>query len=45
MPIGENDALKPAMTATLSCDHRALDGATGARFLAALQEALNTFGV
>lgn len=31
----------PAMTATLSCDHRAVDGASGARFLAALQEALD----
>ena len=29
------------MSATLSCDHRALDGASGARFLAALQDALN----
>lgn len=31
----------PALTATLSCDHRAIDGASGARFLAALQEALD----
>ncbi len=31
----------PAMTVTLSCDHRAIDGAEGARFLAALQDALN----
>lgn len=31
-----------AMTVTLSCDHRAIDGAQGARFLAALQDALNT---
>lgn len=30
----------PAMNATLSCDHRALDGAAGARFLQALQKAL-----
>jgi pyruvate dehydrogenase E2 component (dihydrolipoamide acetyltransferase) len=30
----------PAMTATLSCDHRALDGATGARFLQAVQVAI-----
>lgn len=28
------------MTATLSCDHRAIDGATGARFLAALRQQL-----
>jgi pyruvate dehydrogenase E2 component (dihydrolipoamide acetyltransferase) len=31
----------PAMTVTLSCDHRALDGAEGARFLGALQDALD----
>lgn len=30
----------PAMNATLSCDHRAIDGATGARFLQELQKAL-----
>jgi pyruvate dehydrogenase E2 component (dihydrolipoamide acetyltransferase) len=30
----------PAMNATLSCDHRALDGAAGARFLQALQKSL-----
>ena len=29
------------MTATLSCDHRAIDGASGARFLTSLQDALN----
>lgn len=31
----------PAMAACLSCDHRALDGAAGARFLQSLQEALD----
>jgi pyruvate dehydrogenase E2 component (dihydrolipoamide acetyltransferase) len=30
----------PAMNATLSCDHRALDGAAGARFLQTLQKVL-----
>lgn len=38
---GADDELAPAMTATLSCDHRAIDGAAGARFLAAFQDALN----
>ena len=28
------------MTVTLSCDHRAIDGATGARFLAAFKQAM-----
>ncbi|HKJ15944.1 MAG TPA: dihydrolipoamide acetyltransferase family protein [Xanthomonadales bacterium] len=32
----------PAMAACLSCDHRALDGATGARFLESFQQALNS---
>lgn len=30
----------PAMNATLSCDHRAMDGVQGARFLQALQKTL-----
>ena len=40
-PLDLGDGPVPAMTATLSCDHRAIDGAEGARFLAALQEALD----
>ncbi|MEM1412220.1 MAG: dihydrolipoamide acetyltransferase family protein [Pseudomonadota bacterium] len=40
-PLDLGDGPVPAMTATLSCDHRAIDGAEGARFLTALQEALN----
>jgi len=39
--IGKGDELVPAMTVTLSCDHRAIDGAAGARFLGAFQDALN----
>lgn len=31
-------ALAPMMHVTLSCDHRAIDGAVGARYLAALKE-------
>jgi pyruvate dehydrogenase E2 component (dihydrolipoamide acetyltransferase) len=31
-------AVRPMMTLTLSCDHRALDGARGAQFLGALAE-------
>ena len=40
-PLDLGEGPVPAMTATLSCDHRAMDGAEGARFLAALQEALD----
>lgn len=41
-PIDLGEGAVPAMTATLSCDHRAVDGAEGARFLVALQDALNS---
>jgi pyruvate dehydrogenase E2 component (dihydrolipoamide acetyltransferase) len=40
-PLDLGEGPVSAMTATLSCDHRAVDGAEGARFLAALQEALD----
>jgi pyruvate dehydrogenase E2 component (dihydrolipoamide acetyltransferase) len=40
-PLDLGDGPVPAMTVTLSCDHRAVDGAEGARFLAALQDALD----
>ncbi len=40
-PLDLGEGPVPAMTATLSCDHRAIDGAEGARFLAALQESLD----
>jgi pyruvate dehydrogenase E2 component (dihydrolipoamide acetyltransferase) len=40
-PLDLGDGPVPAVTATLSCDHRAVDGAEGARFLEALQEALD----
>jgi pyruvate dehydrogenase E2 component (dihydrolipoamide acetyltransferase) len=35
---GENDwVVAPVMVATLSCDHRVVDGAVGAQWLAALK--------
>jgi len=39
-PVVENDAvaIKTMMTVTLAVDHRAMDGAIGARFLAAFKE-------
>lgn len=40
-PLDLGEGTVPAMTVTLSCDHRAVDGAEGARFLAALQDALD----
>jgi pyruvate dehydrogenase E2 component (dihydrolipoamide acetyltransferase) len=42
-PWADGDAVvvRPVVTATLSGDHRATDGATGARFLHAIDEALH----
>ena len=39
---GEGDRIevRPRMKITLSCDHRAIDGAVGAAFLASLKDAL-----
>jgi pyruvate dehydrogenase E2 component (dihydrolipoamide acetyltransferase) len=36
--VGGRPAVQPTMVLTLSCDHRALDGARGAQFLGALAE-------
>jgi pyruvate dehydrogenase E2 component (dihydrolipoamide acetyltransferase) len=36
--VNGQPVVQPAMVLTLSCDHRALDGARGARFLGALAE-------
>ena len=33
VPVNGRPAVQPSMTLTLSCDHRAVDGARGARFL------------
>ena len=41
-PLDLGDGAVPAMTATLSCDHRAIDGATGAKFLATLKRTLES---
>ncbi len=38
VPVNNQPAVQPMMVLTLSCDHRALDGARGAQFLAALAE-------
>jgi pyruvate dehydrogenase E2 component (dihydrolipoamide acetyltransferase) len=38
VPINGQPAVAPMMVLTLSCDHRALDGARGAQFLGALAE-------
>jgi pyruvate dehydrogenase E2 component (dihydrolipoamide acetyltransferase) len=40
--VGEGDRIevRPRMKVTLSCDHRAIDGAVGAAFMAALKDAL-----
>jgi pyruvate dehydrogenase E2 component (dihydrolipoamide acetyltransferase) len=38
VPINGQPAVQPMMVLTLSCDHRALDGARGAQFFATLAE-------
>jgi pyruvate dehydrogenase E2 component (dihydrolipoyllysine-residue acetyltransferase) len=38
VPLNGQPAVQPTMVLTLSCDHRALDGARGAQFLGALAE-------
>ena len=38
IPVDGTPAVQPTMVLTLSCDHRALDGARGARFLGALAD-------
>jgi pyruvate dehydrogenase E2 component (dihydrolipoamide acetyltransferase) len=34
VPVSGQPAVRPMMTLSLSCDHRVVDGARGARFLA-----------
>lgn len=41
---GGEVATATVISATLSCDHRAIDGAVGAQFLAALQREIETLG-
>ena len=36
--VGGQPAVQPTMVLTLSCDHRALDGARAAQFLGALAD-------
>jgi pyruvate dehydrogenase E2 component (dihydrolipoamide acetyltransferase) len=38
VPVDGQPAVQPTMLLTLSCDHRALDGARGAQFLGALAD-------
>jgi pyruvate dehydrogenase E2 component (dihydrolipoyllysine-residue acetyltransferase) len=38
VPVNGQPAVQPTMVLTLSCDHRALDGARGAQFLSALAD-------
>jgi pyruvate dehydrogenase E2 component (dihydrolipoamide acetyltransferase) len=38
VPVDERPAVQPMMTLTLSCDHRAIDGARGAQFLQTLAD-------
>jgi pyruvate dehydrogenase E2 component (dihydrolipoamide acetyltransferase) len=38
VPVDGQPGVRPMMTLTLSCDHRVVDGARGAQFLAALAE-------
>ena len=38
--LGEEEVVATMMTATVSCDHRVIDGATGARFMQALKQVI-----
>jgi pyruvate dehydrogenase E2 component (dihydrolipoamide acetyltransferase) len=38
IPVDGQPAVRPTITLSLSCDHRVVDGARGARFLAAIAE-------
>jgi pyruvate dehydrogenase E2 component (dihydrolipoamide acetyltransferase) len=38
VPVAGRPAVQPTMGLTLSCDHRAVDGARGAQFLGALAD-------
>jgi pyruvate dehydrogenase E2 component (dihydrolipoamide acetyltransferase) len=40
VPVTGQPAVQPTMVLTLSCDHRALDGARGAQFLGALADVI-----
>lgn len=40
VPVLEGVAVRPVMTLTLACDHRAVDGAEAAQFLSAVKEGL-----
>jgi pyruvate dehydrogenase E2 component (dihydrolipoamide acetyltransferase) len=40
VPVGEGIAVRSIMTMTLSADHRVIDGAAGARFLAEIRRIL-----
>jgi pyruvate dehydrogenase E2 component (dihydrolipoamide acetyltransferase) len=40
IPLDGQPSVQPMMLLTLSCDHRAVDGARGAQFLATLAEML-----
>lgn len=41
IPVDGRPAVRPMLTLSLSCDHRVVDGAQGARFLATVAELLN----
>jgi len=41
IPVDGRPAVRPMLTLCLSCDHRVVDGAQGARFLATVAELLN----
>jgi len=38
IPVDGQPAVRPTMTLSLSCDHRVVDGARGAQFLATVAE-------
>jgi pyruvate/2-oxoglutarate dehydrogenase complex dihydrolipoamide acyltransferase (E2) component len=45
VPVNGEPRIRPRMELTLTCDHRAVDGATGAAFLTTVKQFLEEPGL